>query len=169
MGARAIEIDSDDQNAGDSNKQQERLAPHVAASDVLITTAAIPGKPSPLLVTTEMITAMKPGSVVVDLAAQRGGNCEITEPDKEIVQNGVTILGPTNLPSEYARHASQLFSCNLTAFLQYLAPEGNPVIDTEDEIIAEMLVTHKGDIVNSAVSTATEEACKLNMAGPSYI
>ena len=101
-----------------------------------------------------MIDAMRPGAVVVDLAAERGGNCAVTRADTETVRNGVTVLGPTDLPSRCARHASQMFSRNLTTFLRHLAPEGEPVIDTEDEITAAMLITHRGAVVHPAVTAA---------------
>ena len=99
-------------------KQRELMARVVAASDVCITTAAIPGKPSPRLITADAVRGMAPGSVIVDLAAERGGNCELTQADETVVENGVTILGPTNLPSEVPTHASQLLSGNLTQFHQ---------------------------------------------------
>lgn len=139
-------------------RQQESLAPHVAAADVLVTTAAIPGRASPLLVTAEMVDLMEAGSVVIDLAAQRGGNCEATRADAETVRNGVTVLGPTNLPSRCARHASQMFSRNLTAFLRHLAPGGVAAIDEDDEIVAAMSVTRDGSTVNPAVKAAAAMA-----------
>lgn len=165
VGARAIRIDLEETGTNNTNdrltSQQQQLAPYVAAADVLITTAAIPGQASPLLVTTEMIDAMQPGSVVIDLAAQRGGNCEITEADKEINHNEVTVLGPTNLASKCARHASQLLSHNMTEFLLHLAPEGKLVVDTDDEITSSMLVTDKGSIVNSKVLAVAKDSPKL--------
>ena len=173
MGARAVEIDpsSDDSGTADAeserpdgyartqsertaDRQRELLTPYVASADVIITTAAIPGRASPLLLTASMIDAMRPGSVVVDLAAERGGNCAVTKADAETVRNGVTVLGPTDLTSRCARHASQMFSRNLTTFLCYLAPDGEPVIDPEDEITAAMLVTHRGTVVHPAVAAA---------------
>ena len=139
-------------------RQQESLAPHVASADVLITTAAIPGRASPLLVTAEMVNMMEAGAVVIDLAAQRGGNCEVTRADAETFRNGVTVLGPTNLPSKCARHASQMLSKNMTAFLQHLAPDGVAAIDEDDEIVTAMSVTRDGSTVNPAVKAAAARA-----------
>ena len=183
MGARTVEIDpssdddDDDADAGSerpdgyarvqsertADRQRESLTPYVASADVVVTTAAIPGRASPLLLTASMIDTMRPGSVVVDLAAERGGNCEITQADTEIVRNGVTVLGPTDLTSRCARHASQMFSRNLATFLRHLAPEGEVVIDTEDEITAAMLVTHRGAVVHPNVAAAVQD-CKDDAA-----
>ncbi len=139
-------------------RQQDLLAPHVAEADVVITTAAIPGRASPLLVTAEMVEAMADGSVVVDLAAERGGNCALTRPDEELTVDGVTVLGPTDLVSRCSRHASQMFSRNLVAFLRHLAPGGE--IDLRsggDEIISAVLVAHAGRAVHPAVAAALSE------------
>src|SRR5262249_35787174 len=113
------------QNEAFYERQRELLGDVVAESDVVITTAAIPGKPSPLLVTTEAVARMQPGSVIIDLAAERGGNCALTKADQRVDASGVTILGPTNLPSELATHASQMFSANVTAFLLNLTKKGD--------------------------------------------
>jgi H+-translocating NAD(P) transhydrogenase subunit alpha len=129
-------------------RQRELLGKVVAESDVVITTAAIPGKPSPLLVTAEAVAAMQPGSVIVDLAAERGGNCALTQADFRVVAHGVTILGPTNLPSEVPQHASQMFSANVTAFLQNLVKKGELVLNRDDEIIRETLAGHGGEVVH---------------------
>ncbi|MCU0708235.1 MAG: Re/Si-specific NAD(P)(+) transhydrogenase subunit alpha [Pirellula sp.] len=129
-------------------RQREELAKTVAQCDVVITTAAIPGKRSPLLVTAHAVRAMQPGSVVVDLAAQRGGNCELTRADERIVDSGVTILGPTNIVSDAAYHASLMFSNNVTKFLQNLIVDGKPSIRMDDEIIRDTLVTHHGNVVH---------------------
>ena len=101
-------------------KQRELMAKIVARSDVVITTAAIPGKESPLLITAEAVQGMSPGSVIIDLAAEQGGNCELSQPDQRVVEYGVTIMGPTNLPSEVPFHASQMFAKNTTNFLAHL-------------------------------------------------
>jgi NAD(P) transhydrogenase subunit alpha len=130
-------------------RQRELLAKVVAESDVVITTAAIPGKQSPLLVTAEAVAGMQPGSVIVDLAAERGGNCAVTKADQRVVEHGVTILGPTNLPSEVPQHASQMFSGNVTAFLLNLIKKGQTVINCDDEIIRETLVAREGQVVHS--------------------
>ena len=134
--------------------QREMLAPHVAGADVVITTAAVPGRRSPLLVTAEMVDGMGAGSVLVDLAAERGGNCELTQADVEVERNGVTVLGPTDLESRCARHASQMFSRNLVAFLRHLAPDGEVSICRDDEIVSAMLVTHDGAVVHPDVAAA---------------
>ena len=129
-------------------RQRETMARVVAHSDVVITTAAIPGKKSPVLITADMVAAMPPGSVIVDLAAERGGNCELTVADETIVTHGVTIHGPTNLPATVPFHASQLYAKNLTTLLAHLRnKDGALVIDASDEITREVMVTHKGDVV----------------------
>ena len=168
MGARAVEFDLSDAGSDAAaaegtggyaqaqsdivaDRQRELLGPHLAEADVVITTAAIPGRASPLLVTAEMVEAMAPGSVVVDLAAERGGNCALTQRDEEVVCNGVTVLGPTDLVSRCPRHASQMFSRNLVAFLRHLAPDGEIDIRAEDEIISAMLVAHRGRVVHPGV------------------
>ena len=119
----------------------------VAASDVVITTAAIPGKKAPVLVTAEMVKGMAPGSVIVDLAAERGGNCELTRADERVVAHGVTILGPTNLASTVPYHASQMYSKNITTFLAHLVKDGAIRTGTDDEIVRETLVAHGGRVV----------------------
>lgn len=129
-------------------KQRELMARVVAESDVVITTAAIPGKRSPVLVTAEMVATMATGSVIVDLAAERGGNCELTKADEIVQSHGVTILGPTNLPSEAPYHASQMFAKNITNFLNNLAPKGVLTFNMDDEIIRETLVARDGKIVH---------------------
>ena len=129
-------------------RQRETMARVVAHSDVVITTAAIPGKKSPVLITGEMVASMPPGSVIIDLAAERGGNCELTVADETIVAHGVTIHGPTNLPATVPFHASQLYAKNLTTLLAHLRnKEGALVIDPADEITREILVTHRGEVV----------------------
>ena len=170
MGARAVELDpseaagtdgSDTEDDGGyaraqtdnaADRQRGLLAPHVAGADVVITTAAIPGRASPLLVTAEMVDAMAPGSVVIDLASERGGNCALTRQDEEITRNGVTVLGPTDLASRCARHASQMFSRNMVAFLEHLAPGGEIDVRRDDEIIAAVLVAHGGAVVHPGVA-----------------
>lgn len=129
-------------------KQRQLMAEVVAESDVVITTAAIPGKKSPVLVTAEMVKTMPHGSVIIDLAAERGGNCELSRADERVVEVGVTILGPTNLPSTVPFHASQLYSKNLTNFLKLiLTKEGALNIDLNDEIVRETLVCRDGEVV----------------------
>ena len=135
-------------------RQREMMAALVAGSDVVITTALIPGKTAPLLVTTEMIEGMAPGSVVVDLAAERGGNCEPTEPDEVIDHAGITILGPTNLPSTVPYHASQMYAKNVTTLLLHLVDDGRIAIDPDDEITSGTLVAHDGEVVHDRVREA---------------
>ena len=132
-------------------RQREMMGRVVAGNDIVITTAVIPGRKAPVLVTGDMIRGMSPGSVIVDLAAERGGNCELTEPDRTVVAHGVTILGPTNLPSTVPYHASQMYAKNVVTFLLHLAPKGELTIDAKDEIARDTLVTSGGDIVNGRV------------------
>jgi NAD(P) transhydrogenase subunit alpha len=130
-------------------RQRELMAQVVADSDVVITTAAIPGKPSPRLITAEAVAGMQPGSVIVDLAAERGGNCELSRPDERVVAHDVTILGPTNLPGEVPRDASQMFSANVTSFLVNLIKKGELVLNCDDPIIRETLAAHEGQVVHT--------------------
>ena len=132
-------------------KQRELMARTVAGSDVCITTAAIPGKPSPRIITAEAVHGMAPGSVIVDLAAERGGNCELTKADHCVVENGVTILGPTNLPSEVPTHASQMLAKNLTNFAKLVTRGSEFHLNLEDEVVRTTLATYRGDIVNPQV------------------
>lgn len=129
-------------------RQQELLGKVVAESDVVITTALIPGQPAPLLVPAQAVAAMQPGSVIVDLAAERGGNCPLTKADQRVVQHGVTILGPTDLPTQVPQDASRLFSGNVTAFLLHLVKKGQAVLNLEDQIIRETLAAQDGRVVN---------------------
>ena len=162
LGADFVELDLD---TGDSEvaggyaraeseafyeKQRSELGKVVADSDVVITTAAIPGQKAPLLITGEAVSAMRPGSVIVDLAAERGGNCEATRTDETVVEGCVTVMGPTNLPSTVPAHASQMYAHNVASFLQHLRHEetGRVHIDMEDEITAGTLVTRDGSIVH---------------------
>jgi NAD(P) transhydrogenase subunit alpha len=159
-------------------RQRDLLARHVAAADVVITTAAVPGRRAPLLLTTPMIEAMAPGSVVVDLAAERGGNTEVTRADEEVMVDGVTVLGPTDLASRAPVHASQMYSTNVTALLEHLmtpggaddategeAPRPSVVVDPEDEITAAMLVTHRSAVVHPAVREQLSQGAASARAG----
>jgi NAD(P) transhydrogenase subunit alpha len=132
-------------------RQRELLGRVVAESDVVITAAVIPGKKSPILVTREMVKAMSPGSVVLDLAAERGGNCELTRASEKIEQYGVTIIGWINLASSVPYHASQMYGRNLTAFLLHMVREGKLQLDPGDEIISSTLLTRGGEVVNARV------------------
>ena len=125
------------------------IAEHVKDADVVITTAAIPGKRAPVLITAAAVGGMKPGAVIVDLAAETGGNCEATEPGKEVRLNGVVVLGPLNLPSTLPLHASQMYARNISSFLLHVARDGNLVVDFDDEIIRETCVTHAGEVRKS--------------------
>ncbi|MEE8131307.1 MAG: Re/Si-specific NAD(P)(+) transhydrogenase subunit alpha [Vicinamibacterales bacterium] len=137
-------------------RQRDMMATVVARSDVVITTALIPGKPAPMLLTTAMIDGMAPGSVVIDLAAERGGNCEPTQADQTVQHHGITILGPTNLPSTVPYHASQMYSRNITTLLLHLVTDGKFDLDLEDEITAGTLVSHGGHVVHPRVREALD-------------
>lgn len=132
-------------------KQQELLGKVIAECDLVVTTALIPGKPAPTLITRDMVAGMQPGSVVVDLAAERGGNCEGTRPGETCVVDGVTILGPTNLPAEVATHTSQLYARNVVTFLNHLISCGFPSEVSDDEICRETLVAKGGELVHPRV------------------
>jgi NAD(P) transhydrogenase subunit alpha len=133
----------------DRRRQQEWLADQTKEFDVVITTALIPGKPAPTLVTEETVSRMRPGSVIVDLAAEAGGNCELTEPGRIVEKHGVTIHGPTNLPSTVPVHASQLYSRNITELLKLIVKDGKLNLDFNDPIINEACVTHEGKVRKS--------------------
>jgi len=132
-------------------KQQEMMAKAVADADIVITTAAVPGRKSPILVTSEMVAGMRPGSVIVDLAAERGGNCELTVADTVTIAHGVTILGPTNLPAEVPNHASQMYARNVQTFLLHLIKDGEFQFDMDDEITEQTMLTRDGEIVQRRV------------------
>jgi NAD(P) transhydrogenase subunit alpha len=163
VGARFVELDlvtgeSEDsggyataQNEEFYQKQREELGKHVAASDVVITTALVPGQPAPFLIEESAVAGMRAGSVVVDLAAAKGGNCACTEADRVIQAHGVTIIGHTNLPAQIPNHASQMYARNLTTFLAHLVQEGELQIDLEDEITAGSLLAHDGAVTNERV------------------
>jgi NAD(P) transhydrogenase subunit alpha len=163
LGGRFVELPIEAKDAEDArgyakaqgedfySRQRELLGKVVAENDVVITAAVIPGKKSPLLVTADMVKGMAPGSVIVDLAAERGGNCELTKPGEEVVVNGVTIIGWFNLASSVPYHASQMYSRNISAFLLHLVKDGKLRIDTNDEIIRETLLTQGGEVVNKRV------------------
>jgi len=135
-------------------KQREMMLKVIAESDVVITTAAIPGKKAPILVTAEMVQGMRPGSMIIDLAAERGGNCELTRAGENVVEGGVTIIGPINLPASIPYHASQMYSKNIATFLLHLVDEGELVIDRKDEITNGTLITQGGRVVNERILEA---------------
>jgi proton-translocating NAD(P)+ transhydrogenase subunit alpha len=161
LGGRFVELPIEAKDAQDARgyataqdetfyrRQRELLGKVIAESDVVITAAVIPGKKSPILVTKEMVAGMAPGSVLVDLAAERGGNCELTHPGEKAVEHGVTLIGWYNLASTVPYHASQMYARNLTAFLLLLVKEGKLQLNTKDDIIRETLLTHGGEVVNT--------------------
>jgi H+-translocating NAD(P) transhydrogenase subunit alpha len=139
-------------------RQRELLAEHVAANDVVITTASIPGRKAPLLITASMAKGMRRGSVIVDMAAESGGNCEVTQPGQVIEVDGVWVDGTSNIPSTVALHASQLYARNITNLLNYLVVDGRLKLDFEDEITRSCCVTHAGKVVNERVRQMIEAA-----------
>ncbi|MFY9909920.1 MAG: NAD(P) transhydrogenase subunit alpha [Candidatus Sulfotelmatobacter sp.] len=163
LGGRFVELPIEAQNAQDARgygtaqdesfyaRQRELLGRVVAESDVVITTAIVPGRKAPVLVTGEMVKKMGPGSVIVDLAAERGGNCELTQMGKTVEVNGVSIIGPINLASTVPYHASQMYSRNVTSFLTNLVKDGKVRPPESDDIIRETLLTQGGEIVNARV------------------
>ncbi len=163
LGARFVELPVEAQNAQDAGgyaraqdetfyqRQRELLTRVVAENNVVISTAVIPGKKAPILITGEMVKGMAPGSVIVDLAAERGGNCELTQPGETAVAHGVTIVGQFNLAATVPHDASQMYARNMVAFLTHLVKDGKARIDAEDEIIRSTLLTRGGEIVNTRV------------------
>ncbi|MDP9161931.1 MAG: Re/Si-specific NAD(P)(+) transhydrogenase subunit alpha [Acidobacteriota bacterium] len=163
LGARFVELAITASDAQDARgyakaqdetfykQQRELLGRVVAESDVVITTAVIPGKKAPILVTAEMVRAMAPGSVIFDLAAERGGNCELTRAGETVVENGVSILGRVNVASGIPYHASQMYARNISTFLLHLVKDGKLQLNTEDDITRETLVTQDGKVVNKRV------------------
>lgn len=163
LGGRFIELPIEAKDAQDARgyarqqdetffqRQRELLGNVVAESDVVISAAVVPGKKPPVLITRDMVARMAPGSVIVDLAAERGGNCELTQSGQRVVQDGVTIIGYINVASTVPYHASQMYAKNLTAFLLHLGKGGELQLNLEDEITRETLVTHGGEVVNARV------------------
>ncbi|HUO26837.1 MAG TPA: NAD(P) transhydrogenase subunit alpha [Candidatus Aquilonibacter sp.] len=163
LGGRFVELPIEAQNAQDARgygtaqdenfyaRQRELLTRVVAESDVVITAAVIPGKKSPVLITADMVEGMAPGSVIVDLAAERGGNCELTRVGETVRQYSVSIIGAINLASSVPYHASQMYARNLSTFLLYMVKEGKLQLNLQDEIVRETMVTSGGEIVNARV------------------
>jgi NAD(P) transhydrogenase subunit alpha len=161
LGAKFVEVEAEDaQTAGGyakeqseeaKKKQAEALARHVAKSDVVICTALIPGRRAPVLVTADMVKSMRAGSVIVDLAAEQQGNCELTKPGETVVEHGVTLVGQTDLTSRMCAHASQMYSRNMEKFFFYLTKDGAWKLDFKDEIVAGSVITHAGEIVHARV------------------
>jgi proton-translocating NAD(P)+ transhydrogenase subunit alpha len=163
LGGRFVELPIEAQNAQDARgygtaqdenfyaRQRELLTRVVAESDVVITAAVIPGKKSPVLITAEMVKGMAPGSVIVDLASERGGNCELTRTGETVQAHGVTIIGAINLASSVPYHASQMYARNISTFLLYMVKEGKLQVNLQDEIIRETMVTRDGEVTNARV------------------
>jgi NAD(P) transhydrogenase subunit alpha len=163
LGARFVILDLETSGAEDKGgyakalgedfyaRQRKLLGDVLADQNVVITTAAVPGKKAPVLITREMVQRMAPGSVIVDIAAERGGNCEVTRPGEEIEESGVSVFGPLNLPSTVPYHASQMYARNVSTLLKYLVKDGAIALDRSDEIVSETLVTHGGDVVHPRV------------------
>ena len=160
LGAKFVDIEIKAEGSGgyareltedEKQQQQEILARHVASADLIVTTAAIPGRSSPRIISTQMVEGMRGGSVIVDLAAEGGGNCELTELGKTVMHKGIKIHGPENVPSMVGNHASELYAKNLQNFLELLISEGEINIDLEDEIINDSLITHGGEIYHPKI------------------
>ena len=163
LGAKFVDLPLDTQDAEDTGgyakaqdetfyrRQRELLTKVIGASDVVVTTATVPGKKAPILITADMVAGMSPGSVIIDLAAERGGNCELTQPNRTVAAHGVTIIGTENLPSLVPYHASQMYSKNIATFLLHLVKKGELTIDREDEITKGTLVTCDGDVVHPQI------------------
>jgi NAD(P) transhydrogenase subunit alpha len=166
LGARFVELELDTAGAEDTGgyakaqdeafyrRQRELMGRVVAESDVVITTAVVPGAKAPVLITGDMVKRMTPGSVIVDMAAERGGNCELTRPQETIVEHGVTIIGPVNLASTVPYHASQMYARNLTTFLLHLVKDGRLELNLDDEITRETLLCRDGEVVHPKVRDA---------------
>jgi NAD(P) transhydrogenase subunit alpha len=140
-GGYAAEVSADEQE-----REQQLLAKHVAGADLVVTTAAVPGRSAPRLISADMVAAMRPGSVIVDLAAATGGNCELTVPGETVEREGVKILGALDLATTLPVHASEMYARTVSALLKHLAPDGDLTIDLEDEITAATCVTHMSDV-----------------------
>jgi NAD(P) transhydrogenase subunit alpha len=163
LGGRFVELPIEAEGAQDARgyakaqdetfyaRQRELMKQVVGQSDVVISTAVVPGKKAPVLVTAEMVRGMAPGSVIIDLAAERGGNCELTRPEETVVEHGVSVVGEINLASRVPYHASQMYARNVTAFLLHIVKKGKLELDTEDEITRETLLTRGGEIVQGRV------------------
>lgn len=171
LGAKFVDLGLETQEAEDRSgyarqlgdefyqKQREMMARWVADSDVVITTAMIPGQKAPVLITREMVAGMRPGSVIMDLAAERGGNCELTQPGQTTCQHAVTILGPTDLPAEVPYHASQMYAKNISTFLLHLMNgQGEIDLNRQDEILQETLVVREGQIVHPRIQELLQSA-----------
>jgi NAD(P) transhydrogenase subunit alpha len=165
LGARFIDIKVAAEGTGgyareltedEKQQQQATLAEHIAAANVVICTAALPGRPSPMIITTAMVDSMKPGAVIIDLAAEGGGNCELTRAGEEVLHNGISIVGPLNVPSMLAVHASEMYAKNLFNFLSPMIRDGKVLPDWEDPVFAESVLTHQGEIRHAPTRAQVE-------------
>ncbi len=162
LGGRFIEVETDEnmQDAGGYakeasaeflQKQKDLIFKHVTEADIVITTALVPGKKAPVLITEEMVKKMKPGSVILDMAVEFGGNCEVSEKDKTLKKYGVTIIGEPNIPSLIPTHSSEMYSKNILGLLQHIGKEGKVELNLEDEIVKGSLITHNGEVINQRI------------------
>ncbi len=166
LGAKFVEVKSDsDEGVGEGGyaketseeyklKQQALIKDHISKSDLVITTALIPGRPAPILIPADVVEVMKAGAVIIDLAAENGGNCALTKPGSTIIKNGVAIDGTLNIPGTMPIHASQLYAKNVNAFVTYLCPEGELNLNFEDEIISGAMFTHNGEVTHEITKKA---------------
>jgi len=173
LGARFVELGLETEDAEDKigyakaqseefyTQQQQMMSRYVTGADVVITTALVPGRRAPILITAEMVQGMRPGSVIVDLAAEQGGNCALTEPGQEVVRHGVAIVGLTNLPSTVPLHASQMYARTVTNFLMHLLQDGSVHLDMNDELTRGPLVVHQGEILHAAVKARLSPGAKV--------
>ena len=179
LGAKFVELELESQDSEDKGgyakemgkeflkKQQEMMLTVVFESDIVITTAAIPGKKAPILINEEAVNAMRPGSIVIDIAAERGGNCALTRVDELVKHQGVLILGPSNIPSSIPFHASQMYSKNISTFVLHMIKEGKFTLDLEDEIVKGTLVTNEGAIVHERIREISDLSKKSPDGGSS--
>jgi NAD(P) transhydrogenase subunit alpha len=173
LGVRFVELGLETKDAEDKTgyaraqseefygQQQQMMLKYVTGADVIITTALVPGQRAPVLITEEMVQGMRAGSVIVDLAAEQGGNCALTEPGQEVVRHGVVVIGPTNLPSTVPLHASQMYARTVTNFLMHLLQDGRVHLDLNDELTRGPLVVHQGEILHEAVKARLSPGAKV--------
>jgi NAD(P) transhydrogenase subunit alpha len=165
LGGRFVELDLKTEAQGQGGyaaaqseefyrRQREQLAKRMSTADVVITTALVPGRKAPVLITKEMAEHLAPGAVIIDLAAEKGGNCALTEPGQTVDYHGIKVIGPVNLPSEVAFHASQMYSKNVSTFVAHLVKDGKLNLNLEDEIVKGTLVAHEGRVMHEAVRKA---------------
>ena len=170
LGGKFVELEADGGDAEDKGgyakemgeevlkKQRAMMIRVMSEVDIVITTAAVPGKKAPMLISAEMVKAMQPGSIIVDIAAERGGNCELTNPGGDVIVKGVTIMGRLNLPSDIPYHSSQMYSKNVLNFLRHLIKDGALEFNLEDEITVGTLITHGGKVIHPTVLEQIEKS-----------